>query len=342
MFELSSRKRVILRSVVNSFIINANPIGSKALAECCNLGLSPATVRNAMADLEALGLLEQPHTSAGRIPTNLGYRFYVDDLMERRKLLSWERKLIDECIAEVKPNVNDLLQRAAEILGKLSSLLGVVFSSNFKQGILKKIDLTRLSEEKLLVVVTLKLGMVKTILLELTFPLEDYEIEETCRLLNERLSGLPLNRVRREIGQRVRNLPPNSRKDLVTLFVNNADSVFRLDAESDIYFTGFKTLLDQPEFNQTDKVRTVVGLMEDKRVLIHIVGDVRPEDGVKATIGEESQIENSRDLSVISSAFIVGNTIGTVNILGPTRMDYPKLFAVIDYTVKAIDKHFNK
>ena len=342
MFELSSRERIILRSVVNSFIVSANPIGSRALAECCNLGLSPATVRNTMADLEALGLLEQPHTSAGRIPTNLGYRFYVDDLMERKKLVPWERELIDKCVAEVKPNINDLLQRAAEILGKLSSLLGIVFSSNFKQGILKKIDLTKLSDDKLLVVVTLKLGMVKTILLELTFPLQNYEIEETCRLLNERLSGLLLSRVRQEIGQRVRNLPPNSRKDLVTLFVNNADSLFCLDAENDLHFTGFRTLLNQPEFNRADRVRTVVGLMEDKRVLIHIVGDVRPEEGVKATIGEESRIVNSRDLSVISSAFIVGNTTGTVNILGPTRMDYPKLFAIIDYTVKAIDKQFNK
>ena len=341
-YDLSYRERQVLKSVIDCFIENANPVGSKEIAQKLDLGLSPATIRNTMANLAASGLLEQPHTSAGRLPTSSGYRVYVNDLMKLKQLFPWEKKLIQEFVAQASPNISDLLHKAAEILGKLSNLLGVVFSSNFEQGILQKIDLSRLSDDKLLVIIAIKLGMVKTIVLEFKYHLEKHQLEDTCRLLNERLAGLPLRKVREEIKHRVQSIPPNTHRGLVTLFVKNADTVFKFDDKSEVFHTGFTTLLDQPEFKQANSVKTVIELIEDKQILIHIVGEVKPEDGVKVVIGEESNYEYSKQLSVISSAFKIGSASGTLNILGPTRMNYPKLFSLVNYTAQTIDKYFNK
>lgn len=336
--ELSPREQLILRSVIHSFILNAKPVGSRTVGKRNNLNLSPATIRNTMSDLEALGLLEQPHTSAGRVPTDLGYRVYVDSLMDQRRLTPRMKELIDEGLSESHTNLEEILHRSSALLGKLSSLLGVVLSPKFEESILQKIDLTKLSTERLLVILAVKSGMAKTIILELNFSLHDSEMENTCRLLNRRLQGLSLRQIRDEITDRIREVPPDTPKDLITLFVDNADQVFRFEESGVFYHTGLKKLMMQPEFARAEKFRSVIELIEDKNVLVHLLTGVKPEDGVRITIGGENPVKKSRELSVISAAFKLGDNLGTVNIMGPTRMDYSKALSLVDYTAKTLEK----
>ena len=342
MVELNQREQIILRSVIHSYIFNARPVGSRAVCKLYNLDLSPATIRNTMADLEALGLLKQPHTSAGRVPTDLGYRVFVDDLMDRTTLTTRIKEMIEENLSEPSASLEEVLLRSSALLGRLSQLLGVVISPKFERGVLQKIDISRLSTEKLLIILAIKSGIARTILLEIHFSVKDEELEAISRLLNERLVGLSLRQVREQISERVRDFPPDTRKDLITLFIDNADYLFRFEETGGFYHTGLKTLMMQPEFSRSESLRSVIELLEDKKVLVHLLSSVKPEDGVKITIGQENPHRKSRDLSLISAAFTIGDNLGTVNVMGPTRMDYPKVFSLVDFTVRTIQKRLNR
>ena len=340
MIELSPRERIVLRSVIHNYILNANPVGSRNISKQYNLGLSPATIRNTMADLEELGLIEQPYTSAGRQPTNLGYRVYVDDLMEEKYLTSIERKLIDGSVQDYTTNVNVIMERTSSLLGRMSSLLGVVLSPKFDKGILHKIDVHKIAPDRLLVVLTIKSGVVKTVSMEINFDLDEKEITQTTAVLNQRLSGLTMEEIKQQISERTCELPPDSHRDLITLFADNANHFFDFGEDRQFYLTGLKTLVNQPEFSQGENLRTIIELMEDKKVLIHLIGDANPEQGLKVTIGDENLIETPLGISVITSAFYIGDNAGRIGVIGPTRMDYSKVVQVVDYTAKAVDKLF--
>jgi len=293
-----------------------------------------------MADLEELGLLEQPHTSAGRQPTSLGYRVYVDDLMEEKRLTAQEKKLIAGSVRQPQADIRIILERASILLSRMSNLLGVVLSPVFDKGVLHKIDLTKIAANRLLVILTIKSGLVKTITLEINFELENSELEAASRILNQRLGGLSLKAIREQISDRVCELPPDSRRDLITLFVDNAQQFFDFQEDRQFYLVGLRTLLSQPEFSQIEKLQTIIELMEDKKVLVHLIGETQPEDGVRITIGRENPLRRPLDISIVTSAFYIGENIGRMGIIGPTRMDYSKLLSVVDYTAKTIEKYF--
>ena len=336
--ELTNREQIILRSVIHSFIINAKPVGSTTVSKQNLLNLSPASIRNTMADLESLGLLEQPHTSAGRIPTDLGYRVFVDSLMEKSILSSRIKEYIDENLSESSSSLEEVLSRSSALLGRLSSLLGVVLSPKFEEGILQRIDLTRLSEDRLLVIIAIKSGLAKTKVLELNFKVEEEHLTETTALLNQRLSGLNLRQIREEIGYRVREAASESNKDLLTLFVDNADQVFYFKDKEDLYQTGLKALLKQPEFEDSEKLRSVIELLEDRTVFVHLLKGAQSGEGVKITIGSENFVRESKDLTMISTAFKIGKNTGTISIMGPTRMEYSRIYSLVDYTAHSIEK----
>lgn len=295
-----------------------------------------------MADLEELGLIEQPFTSAGRQPTDLGYRVYVDDLMEEKFLTSIERKLIDGSVKDYLTNVNAIMERTSSLLGRMSNLLGVVVSPRFDKGILHQIDIHKIAPDRLLVVLTIKSGVVKTVNMEINFDLDEKEITQTAAAMNQRLSGLTMEEIKLQITERTSELPPDSRRDLVTLFADNANHLFDFAEDRQFYLTGLKTLVNQPEFAQSENLRTIIELMEDKKVLIHLIDDPNPEQGLKVTIGDENLIETAVGISVITSAFFIGDNVGRIGVIGPTRMDYSKVVPVVDYTAKAVDKLFKK
>lgn len=339
--ELLPRERLILESVVENFIETAIPVGSRLIAKQLKMSLSPATIRNVMMDLEDKGLLHQPHISAGRIPTDRGYRLFVDKLMKKFKLSSPEKKRILENIDGIAQNVDIILARASKVLGEISKQLGVVLAPRFFQGICEKIQLVSMSENKILVVISIKSGLVRTIIMEVASTISGKKLEDTDRVLNERLCGLTLKEIKESIDQRLKDVDEGD-IGLIKLIVNSADDLFNFDEYQDFHFGGTHHIVAQPEFSNQKRAKEMLELIENKRnILIHILNDCL-NNAVSITIGGENHNESMKDFSVISSIYRLGDITGVIGILGPTRMQYAKMVALVDYMADSMSYILNK
>lgn len=333
--ELSEREKLILREVIAQYILTANPIGSRTLAKRLRGRLSPATIRNVMADLEELGLLNHPHTSAGRIPTELGYRLFVDDLMDRARLTPREKELLDREINCIRStDIVNVLDQTAHLLAEISSLLCVVMSPRFQEGILHRIDLIGIGGEKILVVITIQSGLVRSLLLEVNAAITREEIEWVAAFLNQRLSGLSLAEIRSSISERLRGGGAKNVPVLRTM-VNHAHEVFTFGERENYLVEGVSGLASQPEFYNTDKLRKVLALLEDKKLFVHLFA--RREGGVEIRIGRENELTPLSSLSIVSAPYKYGDLTGAIGLIGPTRMNYPKAVTIVEYAAQKID-----
>ncbi|RJP77655.1 MAG: heat-inducible transcription repressor HrcA [Candidatus Zixiibacteriota bacterium] len=333
--ELSDREKLILREVVAQYVLTADPISSRTLSKRLKGRFSPATIRNAMADLEELGLLDHPHTSAGRVPTELGYRLFVDDLMAHARLSPREKELLDREITRLgSTDVVNVLEQTAHLLAEITNLLCVVMSPRFQEGILHRIDLIGIGGEKILAVITIQSGMVRSLLLEVTAGITRDEIEWVAAFLNQRLSGLSLSEIRHSIGQRLKDGPMDNFSVLRTM-VDRADQVFSFDDRNAYLVEGVSHLALQPEFYDVDQLRRVLELLEDRKLFVHLFA--RREGGVEVRIGRENALVPLSSLSVVSATYKYGNLGGAIGLIGPTRMNYPKAVSIVEYTARKID-----
>jgi|YelNatPaOPRAMG01_1025707.scaffolds.fasta_scaffold00009_66 heat-inducible transcriptional repressor len=335
--ELTARERLIFESIVQNFIESATPVGSRFLAKKYGLNMSPATVRNVMADLEEKGLIRQPHTSAGRVPTDLGYRVYVDHLMRREKLSPGEKAAIVRSLKTVSRDVEIILDKASRLLGRISSQLGVVLAPRFLEGVLEKIELVPVASRRILVVLTVKSGLVRTVLMEIDSEVPPHRLETTARLLNERLHGLTLKQLKDQIAERTRDLDEADR-DLVTMFGKTAEEVLRFDTEAHYHVSGTQNILSQPEFSDREKMRKILELLESKEIIIQVLqeGEGEEEGRISITIGEENQEELLRNCSLVTATYRVGSLKGTLGVIGPTRMPYARVVALVDFMAKTL------
>ncbi|MBC7186227.1 MAG: heat-inducible transcription repressor HrcA, partial [Calditrichaeota bacterium] len=246
MTELTPREEQVFRSVVRNFIQNARPVGSRLVAKQCGMDVSAATIRNVMADLEEKGLITHPHTSAGRVPTDRGYRYYVDTLMQVDDLTPQEREDIRRKLLSPSADVEQILESSSRALGNISKLLGVVLAPRFYQGVFDRLDLVEIADKRILVIIRVKSGLVKTILMEIDSNLSRDRLEETARVLNERLHGLTLLEIKRSIDKRMADISEGS-PDLVRLIVGSAESVFDVEGGAHFYVSGTGNILSQPE-----------------------------------------------------------------------------------------------
>jgi heat-inducible transcriptional repressor len=269
--ELSSREQAILRSVVNLYIANAAPVGSRKLSKFLekNLSLSPATIRNVMVDLEERDLITHPHTSAGRIPTDKGYRFYVDYLMQLESLSKGEHLAISNLVKENKTS-ETALKETSKILGILSKYLALVRLPTTKSAKVKKIELIKLSSTHILVVLALESNLVNTVTLEARFSIAD--------ALNERISGLELSELQNSFPEIVSDMDV-AEKPLIRLFVDSVDSIFRIKSQQGELFTsGTQNLLDLPEFEDMGKVKSIIELVENEDIIVHLLDNMPIND----------------------------------------------------------------
>jgi heat-inducible transcriptional repressor len=338
--DLTDRESIVLQLVIHNYILSATPVGSRVLARRhAEIGLSPATIRNTMADLEEKGLLTHPHTSAGRVPTDLGYRLYVDDLMEFKEISRREKETIIKEIESIPgKDIKQILAVTAKTLGKISSLLGVIISPRFSEGILERIDLIRVAEGKLLVIITIQSGLVKTIMLELETVLKDSEVTKAARYLNSRLVGLSFHTIRSTIENRLRPLSGEEAK-IIRFFIDDTDRFFQMDDPSESFMEGTMNVLSQPEFSTADRMRSIIEFVENKDVVIHLIEKRKEQEGISITIGEENPDRIAKTLSVVTSDYRVGTVQGTMGVIGPTRMDYSKLISLVDYTAQVVTKY---
>ncbi len=235
--DLSPRKKIVLGAIIDQHITTAQPVGSGAIADKYNLGISPATVRNTMQELEEMGLIEKPHTSAGRIPTDSGYRIYVDRLLEPIKLSAPEKKKIIEKIKVDYKAVEELLEQTSRVLGDISKQLGFSLAPRFDKGILTNIDLIPVAEKKLLVILAVKSGLIRTILLEAESSLESFSLEKTKNILKQRLCGLSLKEIVDSMDQRLKDTSTADPK-LIKLFLNSKEVFLSSQKEETIHLGG--------------------------------------------------------------------------------------------------------
>ncbi len=334
--ELSERDRTVLRHVVQNFILTANPVGSRYLAKHCGLNLSPATIRNLMADLEERGYLNHPHTSAGRVPTDKGYRVYVDMLMDIEELSTREVDKIKRKLNEID-NREELLAHASDLLGSISSQLSIITNPQLATGKLDRLELVSLSSNRIMIIITVQSGLVKTLVMEVQSAVGRDKLDAIAQVLNERLHGLTLKQIRETFSERVKDFQ-NEDTGLIRLFVDSVDELFDDAKERDrLFISGTRDILKNPEFNSPDKIRSVIELIDDKEIIIHVL-ESQGEMGsnLAISIGNENTEKRLKNYSVISTRYLVGDIFGTVSVIGPKRMNYSRIIPLVDHIAKAI------
>jgi len=338
--ELSDREKLILRSIIQQFILTASPVGSRYITKKYDIGFSPATVRNIMADLEEFGFINHPHTSAGRVPTDKGYRFYVDSLMEVQKIRSTEKGIINKGL-EVEPlETDEVLRLTTSILSNITRQLACVSYPKLDTGVLTKLQIVSLSSNRILIVISIKGGLVKTITMEIDFEINPAQMESVQNLLNERLSGLTFKEIRSTFSERFRDVAENQ-KPVIRLFVDSVDKIFKdVNSKDNVYVTGASNIIKQPEFEDPGKFPGIVELIENKDIIIHILdkGSDKAADQVFISIGSENEDRKLEEYSFISKEYSIGGTSGTLGIIGPKRMEYSKVVAIVDYMAKMLSE----
>ena len=336
--ELSERERMVLEAVVRSYVETAEPAGSRTIVRRFGMGVSPATIRNTMADLEEKGFLFHPHTSAGRIPTDKAYRVYVDSLMRLEPLPSVDRDRLAEEIATGSSAIENILRRAAQSLGVLTQELGLALGPRLDQTILQRLELVRLTSEKLILVLTLRGGTVRTIFIEIRGEIADQAIAEVQQVLNERLAGLSLADIRATLGARLRDATPTTATgsgDLLNIFVQEGEQFFDVaaPAEEEAVVLGPPSLLaDQPEFATGESMKRLLALTETRSQLAGVLRQRAAQPGVSITIGGEHGTALLGGLTLVTAEYRAGSLTGVIGVIGPTRMPYEKVISLVTHT----------
>ncbi len=334
--ELTERERRVLQAVVESYIESAEPAGSRRLVQTHDLGVSPATVRNTMSDLEDKGFLSHPHTSAGRVPTDMAYRFYVDSLMGRSKVSSRQLASIEEHLAVPElSGIEMLFRRAAQVLGLLTGELGLAVSPTLASAILLKLDLVGMDAGNALLVLTLESGVVRSVYVDLPSALPEETLQAVARVLNERLSGSSLAEIHRTLVDRLRDVqvPTREAESLVNIFIQSGPEIFDWVAQGgDVHFGQASVLAEQPEFTTGPSLRALLELTERQDLLAKVLGGRAYTDGPQITIGAEHGAPELADLTIITASYTLNDLQGVVGVIGPTRMPYEKVISLVDCT----------
>jgi len=333
---LSEREEQILDAVIRTYVETAEPAGSRTVAKRHELGVSPATIRNAMSDLEDKGFLFHPHTSAGRIPTDLAYRYYVDTLMQPVRLQPAEqRRLRKQLASDGAGPLERLIERAIRVLGLVTGELGVAIAPRLDEVVLEKLELALVSSEKVLLVLTLRSGVVRTVYVDIHEAVPPATLAAVNVILNERLAGLTLSDIRATLPQRLRDAGTDqSTTELLNIFMQSADDV--LDpgglTGAELILGRTSVLANQPEFSSGPRLRSLIELTEQKELLADVLTTREHAKAPRITIGGEHTEPKLSSLTLVTSEYRVGNLAGVLGVIGPTRMPYEKVAAIVEYT----------
>ncbi|MFI5236177.1 MAG: heat-inducible transcriptional repressor HrcA, partial [Gemmatimonadales bacterium] len=314
----------------------AEPAGSQTIAKRFGLGVSSATIRSTMSDLEEKGFLFHPHTSAGRIPTDSAYRLYVDQLM---RVVPVQPKLRSTLEAELPARiaVDELLRRAAQVLGVLTQELGVAAAPALERAVLERMELVQVSSDRLLLVFNLKSGVVRTIFVQAQATVAPDVVEQVTRILNERLAGLTLREIRQTLPARLRDAADGAPgRDLLNIFIQEGDEIFSLEPAPDTVVIGSAQMLaEQPEFASNERMRELLHLTERRDLLKQAL--TARGHGLTITIGGEHDDQSLAGFTLVTSAYRVGDLQGVIGVLGPTRMPYDKIIGLVQHTSRLVE-----
>lgn len=336
--ELSERERTVLEAVIRSYVETAEPAGSRTIARRFGIGVSPATIRNTMADLEEKGFLFHPHTSAGRVPTDKAYRVYVDRLMRIEPVALTERDRLAVEIGAGGSAIETILRRAAQSLGILTQELGVALGPRLDQTVLQRLELVRLTSEKLILVLTLRGGVVRTIFIEIRGEIADEAIGEVQLVLNERLAGHSLSEIRATLGARLRDASTGASgggaTELLNIFVQEGEQLFDVAGapdEESVLLGQASVLADKPEFASSESMKRLLALTETRTQLASLLRDRAAAPGVSITIGDEHGSQLLGGLTLVTAEYKAGSLSGVIGVIGPTRMPYEKVISLVTH-----------
>ena len=339
--ELTDRKKKVLRSIVDLYIRTAEPVGSKAISELPDMNYSSATIRNEMADLLAMGYLEQPHTSAGRIPSAAGYRLYVDELMADYRLSMDETKLLSASFDEKMQQVDKLMERVAKLVSQATDLPAISMAARNTGATVKRFELIMAGPGNTIFVVMLSTDEVLNKLIKLPVQVEEMDLKLLSAVLNASMTDIPLDEFTPELLERVVRSAGNAAM-LVPVVVDFATDALRGKGGTNMAVAGQMRLLGQPEYRDVDKAQRVITSL-DADALSNLPAVMQNENGTKVLVGPENVAQELKDTSVVMTKFDIGDGLqGMIGVVGPTRMDYAKVTARLSYFAESLSKMFAK
>ncbi len=335
---LNERSQNILEAIVEDYISSAEPVGSRAISRKHSFNLSPASVRNVMADLEEMGLLCSPHTSAGRIPTGKGFQYYIDTLLEVRDLNQNEKQNLRNSYRFQNMKMEDVMQEVGRVLSGLSQYTGLVMAPKFISTVFRQIEFIRLSQGRLLMIYVSETGLVQNKVIEANPSLTAQDLEYISNYLNSELNGLSIHDVRIKLKEELRKDRIHY-DQLKQQALNLSCAALQDEVEDQLYVSGASLMLGQPEFSTPEKMKQLVQAFESKKVLIELLDRGQSAQGVQIFIGSESSDIDLQGCSLITSNFSnQKGAIGTLGVIGPVRMNYSQVVPIVDFTAQLVSR----
>jgi heat-inducible transcriptional repressor len=335
---LTDRSQKILEAIIEEYIATAQPVGSKALTQNLGIKLSPASVRNVMAELEELGYLASPHTSAGRIPTEKGYRFYVDTLLQVSDLDRRQKNQIEQQYGQHGLQMADMLREASRTLSSFSNYTGLVMVPRLKVTIFRHIEFVKLSPRQILAVFVTQSGLVQNKLVEIDEDLTPRDLEQITNYLNQTMIGLSIQEVRARVVSEM-----TQEKALYDHLLRRAFALSSAalvdEVTGEIIIEGTSHFLEQPEFADLKCMKRIIQTFEQKSILVDLLDRGLETEGVQVIIGSETEYSELSDCSLITAAYSgKRGTLGTLGVIGPNRMPYSTIIPIVDYTANLISR----
>ncbi|WHH60429.1 heat-inducible transcriptional repressor HrcA [Petroclostridium sp. X23] len=342
--ELGERKRKILQAIIDDYICTAEPVGSRTIAKKHELGLSSATIRNEMADLEDMGFLAQPHTSAGRIPSDLGYRLYVDQLMRRYKLTIDEINSIKYAMELKIQELNDLIQQASYAISKLTQYTTIVSTPQMKKSSIKHLQLVPIDSVTALLVLVTNASVVKNKTIKLDCAVDIDFLNKLSSILNEKLGGLTIEQITLQKIQEIRKEMGYNEEMLMPILDHISESINSID-NAEVFLGGTTNIFNFPEYNDIERAKEFFGFIEEKKSLYKLLNGmlqtkgVQPSKNINIVIGRENEFIEMKDCSIVTSSYSIGDKIvGVIGIIGPTRMEYAKTISSLEYMTDSFNR----
>ncbi len=340
--ELDERKRKILKAIISNYLETGEPVGSRTISKYTDLNLSSATIRNEMADLEELGLIMQPHTSAGRIPTDAGYRLYVDNMMAEKDTEMEEMKTQ---LLERVDKMESLLKQVAKVLAYNTNYATLVTAPQYQNSKLKFIQLSQVDENQLLAVIVVDGNVIKNKLMQVERLLGNDELLKLNVLLNTFLQGASLQDINLEMIQTIKSQAGEFADVMEKIFQGIAEAIHEAD-EVEIYTSGTTNMLKYPELGNIEQTTKLLEALEDRQGLDELIDETINSDnsnGIQVYIGEESPVSNMKDCSIVTATYeLAEGAKGTIGIIGPKRMDYQKVVSTLKNLTGELDTIFKK
>ena len=328
--EYENRRNEILLTIIRTYIETAQPVGSQAVSKMSHLGVSPATIRNVMAELEEEGYLTHPHTSAGRIPTNKGYRFYVDHFLQEERLTKEEWHQIEAVYQKREKLAEEIMQKTAQLLSRMTQQVAVCVSPSLASSALKRFEMIPLENRRFILVLISNTGLVKNVVVDLEEEIHRDELIRLCNFLNSELSGMSLVETMASLYRRLLD-----ERGSFFHICKRAQYILEqsgiMDAEEVFFLEGTGTILEKPEFQNSERARPVLKILEQKTPLLQLLRQDGESEGLHIHIGEEHGLEEMRYCTLITRTYRAGKAShGTIGVMGPTRLDYSRAISVVE------------